>query len=227
MSTQVNATRNDDNGGLWLTISEIARRRGVDKAGVSRRVSRLVRDGKLSTRPGPRGTKLVNLAAYDHALGETTDFDKVLGAETRRLLAEPEAAGDVAAPLPTADAGEAGRLRTAKADREVYEAELAKLALAEKRKLVLPIAGKHGIEEAMVRVAQKMVAVIDRLPARAGDIAAAATREGEFGVRKLLKELAHQMRETIGREMKLLQAEGRAAEAAGLLETEVFEGELS
>ncbi|MFL9824109.1 hypothetical protein [Rhodoplanes sp. SY1] len=167
----------------------------------------------------------MNLASFDFVTRETTNFDKVIGAETKRLLAEPEATGDTTAAAPAADSGEAGRLRTAKADREVYEAELAKLALAEKRKLVLPIAGKHGVEEAMIRVAQKIVATIDRLPARAGDVTAAATREGEFGVRKMLKELARQMRETVGREMRLLQAEGRTAEVAGLVENEIEDGE--
>lgn len=231
VSTVTAAT--DDNGGLWVTISEVARRRGVDKAVVSRRVAKLVADGVLTTLPGERGSKLVNLAAYDHATGATTDFGKVLGAETKKIMAgAPVSARTASYPVPSGadvlpEGSEAGenadvvRHRAAKADQAVYDAEKAKLDYVTARKLVLPIAGKHGVEEAMVAVAEKIVTAIERIPTRAADITAAVSNEGELGARKVLKDITHKLREMIAAEMRLIEQTGLAAEAAGPIETEI------
>jgi hypothetical protein len=207
----INDQRNDNTGGLWLSVSDVARRRGVDKAAVSRRVARLVRDGKLSTRPGRRGVKLINLAAYDLATGESTDIEKVIGAETKKILAGEV---DPFAGAPTA--ADAARLRAAKADQAVYDSELAKLKLAAERRLVLPI---RDVELAMARTAELIVSAIERIPTHASDVTAACSREGELGVRKLLKDIAYQLRDTVAREMRLLEQEGKAAEASGLIVT--------
>jgi hypothetical protein len=48
-----------------MTISELARAEGVDKALMSRRIKAL----KLETTPGPRGAKFVDLARYKEATG--------------------------------------------------------------------------------------------------------------------------------------------------------------
>jgi DNA-binding MarR family transcriptional regulator len=62
----------------FATISELARLRGVDKSGLSRRVSRLAGQGLLSTRAGPRKTLLVNVSEFDRVARETTDAVRAL-----------------------------------------------------------------------------------------------------------------------------------------------------
>ena len=51
-------------GDLWLTVSDLARRQGVTKGPMSRRVSRLEELGVLTPRMGERGVKLVNVAQF-------------------------------------------------------------------------------------------------------------------------------------------------------------------
>jgi hypothetical protein len=55
---------------------------------IAKRVDALVEAGKLQTKPGDGGTKLVNLAQFDRAVGETGDAVKEGAAVTR---AEAEA----------------------------------------------------------------------------------------------------------------------------------------
>ncbi len=58
----------DDPSGGWLTVSALARVRGVDKAAISRRVARLEAAAALTTRPGPRGSKLINADEFARAV---------------------------------------------------------------------------------------------------------------------------------------------------------------
>jgi DNA-binding MarR family transcriptional regulator len=63
----------DESSGGWLTVSELARVRGQDKGGISRRVARLEELGALTTRRGPRGTKLINGDEFAAAVEQHTD----------------------------------------------------------------------------------------------------------------------------------------------------------
>ena len=63
----------DEASGEWLTVSALARARGVDKAAISRRVARLEAAGALTTRAGERGTKLINVAEFNLAVEMTKD----------------------------------------------------------------------------------------------------------------------------------------------------------
>lgn len=74
---------NDLTAGLWLSISEIARLKGKTRQAIAKRVAALAEDGLLETRPGENGTKLVNLAQFDRAVGEVGDAIKEGAAETR------------------------------------------------------------------------------------------------------------------------------------------------
>ena len=58
---------------IWLSISDLAREKNVDKAEISRRVREFEAEkGRLRTRPGPgTKTKQVCLQEYDLAAGET------------------------------------------------------------------------------------------------------------------------------------------------------------
>jgi DNA-binding transcriptional ArsR family regulator len=64
--------------GLWVTVSDLARRLRVSKQAVSKRIERLESSGVLQTRSGPRGAKLVNLAQFDKAAGQLTDAARQL-----------------------------------------------------------------------------------------------------------------------------------------------------
>ena len=57
----------------WLTISDLARHRGVKKAAMSKRVTRLAARGVLHPKPGRRGTKLVSLEEFETAIAEHGD----------------------------------------------------------------------------------------------------------------------------------------------------------
>jgi DNA-binding IscR family transcriptional regulator len=69
--------------GLWLSISEIARLKDKSRQAIAKRVEALVEAGKLQTKPGEGGTKLVNLAQFDRAVGEVGDAVKEAAAATR------------------------------------------------------------------------------------------------------------------------------------------------
>jgi DNA-binding MarR family transcriptional regulator len=56
-----------------LDITALARLRGVHKAAISRRVARLEAQGPLKSRPGPNGTKLVNVVEFDRAAADNVD----------------------------------------------------------------------------------------------------------------------------------------------------------
>ena len=77
--------------GLWVSITQLAELKGVGKPWISERVKALESAGRIRTKIEGR-SKLVNLAQYDRAVGETGDAVKEGAAATR---AEAEgAAGD-------------------------------------------------------------------------------------------------------------------------------------
>ncbi len=172
--------------GLWLTVSELARQRGVDKAAISRRITRL----GLELRPGPRNSKLVNVAAFDHAVGTSTDA--VRAANSAKAAAREQ----------EASAGEDKVLAREQARRAAYDADLKKLDLDERLGKLLPV---DSIEDAMSRCAEAMVRNIDQIASRADDLAAAVARDGGAGARRELKVIARELRETLARELRLLE----------------------
>ena len=56
-----------------VTISELARRRGVTKGAFARRVARLEAQGLVHLRPGAKGAKLVSIVEFEKAISEATD----------------------------------------------------------------------------------------------------------------------------------------------------------
>lgn len=69
--------------GLWVTISDLAKRLRISKQSASKRVERLESSGVLQTRSGARGTKLVNLGQFDQTAGELTDAARQLEGSSR------------------------------------------------------------------------------------------------------------------------------------------------
>ncbi|ABQ38505.1 hypothetical protein [Bradyrhizobium sp. BTAi1] len=184
-------SRLDLHAGLWLSVSEIARQHGKSRQAIAKRVDSLVEAGKLEARPGPNGTKLVNLAAFDLAVGETGDAIKEGAAETR---AEAETGN-----TPTSPA-----LRDHQARNAQYTADLRYLELEERLGRLVPAA---EVKEAGQKAGEKIVSIVDGLPTFAEAIAAAAVKDGVQGVRGRLKEIARDLRAAIADAMEMLASE--------------------
>lgn len=182
----------DLDAGLWLSVSEIARQRGKSRQAIAKRVAELVEAGKLETRPGPNSTKLVHLAQFDRAVGETGDAFKEAAAETRAEL-------DTAGADPTSPA-----LRDHQARAAQYSADLKFLDLEERLGRLVPVA---EVKEAGQAAGEKIVSIVDGMPMFADALAALAVKDGAQGVRGRLKEIARDMRAAIAAAMDMIAAE--------------------
>jgi len=167
-------------GGLWLSITDIARLEKKTRQAVSKRVAALVAAGEIATKRGENGSKLVNLAAYNRAIGAVGDAAKELAAETR---------ADAATDAPAADGKPT--YRDAQTRKLQFEADLAEIALAEKRAELVPVA---DVEDAAARVAEAIVRVIDRLTSYAEPMANAVGKDGVPGARAMFKEISRDLR---------------------------------
>jgi hypothetical protein len=181
----------DLESGLWLSVSEIAREKGKSRQAIAKRVAELVDAGKLTTRPGPNGTKLVSLAAFDLAVGETGDAVKEGAAEAR---VEIDAGTSPSSPA----------LRDHQARNAQYSADLRFLELEERLGRLVPAA---EVKEAGQRAAEAIVRIVDRLPTYAEAIAVAAAKDGTQGARANLKEIARELREAIANAMGAIRVE--------------------
>lgn len=195
--------------GLWLSVTELARRKNVQKSTISEKVSRLVEAGRLTVRPGKGKTKLINLAQYDVAVGEVGDGARELGAATKAANAAPS---PTAAPRPAPD----GRLRDEQTREKAYAADLKFIELERLRGNLLPVADFDAVaEDAASRIAD----IVDGLQARDSELTAIAVKEGENGMRAALKRIVRAQREAIVTAMKdmAIAARGRASQAAGAM----------
>lgn len=173
--------------GAWVSITELAKLKGLGKAAISERVAGFVAKGLLSTKPGKGKVKLVNLAAFDRVAGETTDLAKAAGAETKRQHAAP-LPSDPLAPIYTAE----------QARDMAYRAEMRRMDLEERQGKILQVA---DVAAAVTMAGEAIVRAIDQLPSLADDIAAAVAQSGAAGARTLLKAKARETRELMAREL--------------------------
>jgi len=194
----------DQVDGLWVSLSEVARRKGVSVAAVWKRVQRLLRDGKIELRPGRGRERLVNLAAYDRAVGETTDFARQRGADMARGLPLD---GEPIAPPVGAGAGGVRTFTEAQRQTAIYSAGLRSLEYGERRGNLLPIQGEHGVAKAAQLAGEALTAAVARLPLRAGELVAVASTDGEVGVRRLLKSIGGGLLKTFAKSLNEIAAQ--------------------
>lgn len=187
--------------GVWLSVSDLAQAKGVSKQAVAKRVSRFEALGESLTRPGDRGTKLVNVAAYDRLVGETGDIFRTQAPTPRAPAQLPD----------DSDADPArSSLASEQARRVSYQAELSRLDLEERLGKLVPVS---EVVEAMTKSARAIVRAVDLLPTRADDLAAAVAKDGSTGARRVLRDMARDLRMTLEREMRLLAAGGAPTRA--------------
>lgn len=191
MSALLNTEATEE--GLWLTVSELARLKGVDKSHISRQVTKLEEDGLLRTRTGPNRAKLVNLPEFDRLIGETTDLFKKQAASTAAANRSAEEGGSESGD-PTFTEMQKKKLQ--------YEAAMKALDYAERVKLVVPA---QDLQRACEQISEVLVVAIDRMLLRADEVAAAAAK-GSAGVRSVLKQMIFDLRTTAAEQLKRLPA---------------------
>ncbi|MFN3508783.1 MAG: hypothetical protein ACK4ZU_14985 [Allorhizobium sp.] len=185
--------------GLWMTIAELARLKGISRQSAAERVDRLERSGQLSTRRQGR-SRLVDLASYDHAVGQAGDAAREIGAEMRR-------GASTAAPT--------AALRDAQTDRAQYEAKLKALDFAERTRQLIPVKGEHGIEAALIRVSEVLIRDVGA-PLQWISKLYEAARQGEPQLRRVLREMINTMRADMAKHLLELATEATLAEEAGI-----------
>ena len=156
----------------WVSVSELARLRGVDKAAISRRVARLEELGALSTRPGPRGSKLVNLTEFEEAIAK--HGDAVNEANGRRAMVARDDAGH-SPDNPILAQEQARRTRIA--------ADLGQLQLDTLKGELVRIA---DFSAGVTVQAETLARVVDQLPDEAVALAGADAKNGSGFAQALL-----------------------------------------
>ena len=138
--------------------------------------------GLLTTRPGKGRAKLVNVAEYEDAVGQTSDLAREQGQATRKGSAGlGNAPGD---PVYTQE----------QARRMAYQADREKIALGRDLDLLVPV---DELAADATRIFSAMILRLDRLESRAEALAIAVGQGGTAGARAFLKELKVEIRNNI------------------------------
>ncbi|WP_338821597.1 hypothetical protein [Bradyrhizobium septentrionale] len=181
--------------GLWLSVSEIAERKGVSKQAVSARIAPLIADGRLTVRPGKGNAKLINLAQYDLAIGQVGNAAREAGAATAR-----------AATLPARGQSSA-RFRDEQTREKAYAADLKFIELERARGNLISL---HDIDEVIEETARRLVEVFDGLIGHAENLTAIGIRDGQRGMHLELKRIVRGQRETAVQAIKDMAAASKA-----------------
>jgi hypothetical protein len=183
-------------GGLWLSVSGLAKHLGQTKSTVSERLAAL--GDRVPTKPGKGKAKLVHVASYVDATNQTGDPAREAAAETRTAtdnlpFAPPPLASESGNGDPT--------YRDAAAREKMLAADLKELELRRQLGDVVEIT---GLADLAGSIAELIVAAIDRLPIAAEEMAAAVGRDGVPGARAQYKRDARALRATIAEHMRKL-----------------------
>jgi hypothetical protein len=196
-----------DDPALWISISELARRKGISQQAVSDRISRL--GDKIELRPGRGRERLVNIAQFDQVTGDNSFLPQASAAATVRLLAEE--------PLAPAPAAALGGKSISEVQREklLYDTGLVALKYAEARGEVLPIGGDHGVEQASREIGDAFRQAVGRLHMRAAEAVSVGAKDGVVGMRALLKSAERDILRSLATALAAIGDKGKAIEATG------------
>jgi len=164
-----------------ITLSELARRKGVKPPSMCERVLRLEKLGSLTVHKRGRN-RLVNEAEFDLAV----DGDGDAVAEVR---VERE---------PIDDRGE---LRDVQFDRAKYERDMIKLKVDREKARLRPI---EDIQAGAIAAAIAVVRGLERLPQQSSELYEIATKRGERALRDQLEKLTREIRQACADELKTL-----------------------
>jgi len=180
-----------------VPLAELARRLGVSRQAVAKRVQRLVAAGRLEAVREGR-TVLVDPVAYERAV-------RADGDPARDELSEtpPPSDASVRSELPT--------FRDARTERERVELEIKRLQLQERKGLLRPIA---EIERVALEVGQTIARRLDHLPTLADELVSVAHKRGAEGMRERLTEIARHLREEIAGDLSRMTISDDRSEAA-------------
>jgi DNA-binding MarR family transcriptional regulator len=167
----------------FVTISELARLRGVSIPAISKRVTRLEAASVLRTQPGPRGAKLVNVADFNRVAAQTVDAVRSLNGASG---GSPSPAAD---PTPGAPILAKEQARRTKADADLKELD--------RDERIGQLVRGDKIKEAIVDALRMHTKVLSQLVSRAEENAAAVRKDGVPGARAFLKRLETELREDI------------------------------
>lgn len=191
---------NANDGGIWLPIADLARRKGISRQAATKRVNALEEAGKLSTRRNGR-VREVELATFDRAVGQVGDGFKEQAAETVRDSKKT-------------DETQSG-LKDAQTERAKYEARLKALEFAERSGLVIPLKGEHGIEGALIKICDQMLRDLGT-PMQWIDDLMEASRKGEPHLRRVMRVKVLELRKLVAEHLLALSGEAAKAEAEGI-----------
>lgn len=131
--------------GVWVTCAELARRRGVSRPAITKRVDQLEVEGKIHSRREGK-SRLVDLAAFDRAVGEVGDAVKEQAAESSRRKVSP-------------------MMRDAQAERAQYEARLSEARTAMQLQKNVNGTGRAGAVPAVILVGPRLQTVAEQIVA--------------------------------------------------------------
>ena len=167
-----------------LSLTELARKKGVSKQAIHKRVKALAASGVLAVFPGPQRSVLLSEAAFDFAIKQTGDPAREASAASAALLrltatdAEPTAT--LTAPAAVAQSAPAvltdtdtPAYRDAKARDAYYGAELKRLNFEQANKQLYR---RDEVETAITRLAGAVKDVTKGLVSRAEEGAEAMDR---------------------------------------------------
>jgi hypothetical protein len=196
------ALKGADDPALWVSIRELARRKGIAPQSVHERIVRL--GSKIELRPGRGRERLVNIAQFDQLTGDNSFLPQASAAATVRMLADEP----LAPALPAAPGGKT--ISDVQREKQLYDTGLTALKYAEARGEVLPIGGDHGIEQATREIGDAFRQTVGRLHMRAPELAVAAARDGVAGVRTLLKTAERDILGSLATALAALGDKGKA-----------------
>lgn len=185
-----------------ISISDLARQRGISKQAVHKRAKALEAEGRLKLWAGPGRSVLISASAYDHAVGVTGDPVKEMAAESAAILRGgdgPNIRLADASPSPE----DTPAYRDAKARDAYYAAELKRLAYEEADRKIYRV---EEVEASMVRMAGAVSTVTRGLVALA-DEGAEACEQGMPAFRRWLVRVGDDMCRALAAELRVIARE--------------------
>jgi len=195
--------------GHWVSVSDLAKLKGISRQTASEKVARLESEGRLSTRKNGR-LRMVELATYDRLVGQVGDAAREIGAATKKSVDETS--------------GNGGALRDAQTEKAKYETRLKALDFAERSGQVVPIKGEHGIEAALIKVCDYIVRDLG-IPMQWIDEIMEASQKGEPHLRRLMRTKIAEQRKVVAEHLLAVSGEASKAEAQGIDISIHFDGD--